>query len=109
LPLTFSTAEEHLDLIRQLEEPSMIAVVSISERFLAAARGLLAPLMGEDHSLREYLLPLDSATDFGTYRIVFCDSIASFQVKTQNAVRYRLVSLTTLEEISAAIQSQRTD
>src|SRR5712692_8693771 len=74
--LAFTSAEEHLDQLRRLREPSLIAVVSGSEAFLETAAGYLAPAVGRRHSLRKSLLPLRTLQDLGAVDIVFCDSIA---------------------------------
>lgn len=41
--LVYAQATEHIDLIRKLQNPSIIAVVSVSESLLRTARSLLAP------------------------------------------------------------------
>ncbi len=84
IPLTFSGAEEHLELIRKLREPSVIAVVSVSERFLITAKGLLSPVVGQRHTLQEYLMPLKGSTTLGAADVVFCDSIAHVELKSKN-------------------------
>ena len=106
LPVQFNAAVEHLELIKNLEEPSMIAVISISERFLAAARGLLSPLLGQNHTLREHLMPLEDSDALSVYKHVFCDSIVYHQIKAQNTVQYRLISPDTLEQISSIMKEQ---
>jgi len=54
--ITYSLADEHVASIRDLEDPSQIAVASISAYFLKTARGVLVPVIGRRHSLREYLV-----------------------------------------------------
>ena len=51
---TFSTVDEHIKTIHELQKPSTIAVVSISQVVLNSARGILAPVVGDRHTLREY-------------------------------------------------------
>ena len=51
IPIIFSDAEEQLEMIRQLREPSVIAVVSISSYFLDIARGVLGPVIGRRRDL----------------------------------------------------------
>ena len=43
----FSSAREFIEMIRLLSEPSLIALVSVSEVFLQTARGVLARIMQE--------------------------------------------------------------
>ena len=56
MPILYSEAQEQLELVRRLEKPSLIAVVSVSQFFLDMARGVLSPFVGRRHSMREYLL-----------------------------------------------------
>jgi DNA-binding transcriptional regulator YhcF (GntR family) len=56
ISITYSGADEHLDLIRSLKKPSIIAAVSVSESLLKTARSLFAPAMGRRHAFREFLL-----------------------------------------------------
>ena len=60
MSITFSPADEFVEMIRQFDQPSMIALVSISELFLRTARGLFAPVVGSRHTMREYFLPSES-------------------------------------------------
>src|SRR5579862_7718502 len=48
--LTFSSADEPLKAIHNLREPSVIAMVTVSEALLRTASGLLAPAVGRRHS-----------------------------------------------------------
>ena len=103
IPIVFSEADEHLEMIRQLREPSSIAVISISKFFLRTARGVLAPAIGQHHTTREYLLSGDSCNDLGAHDLAFCDSIARRRVKFPKLVHYRLVSASCLEQLSNAM------
>ncbi len=100
IPLTFSAATEYLELIGQLRKPSIIAVVSISERFITTARGLLSPLIGKQHVFQELLLSLDNPMDFKAYDLVYCDSFAFRYVKAPKKVQYRLVPPESLKSLS---------
>ena len=57
--ITYSSADEHLQAIRGLKTPSLVAVVSVSEYFLKMARSVLAPAVGRRHSMRCYLMAGD--------------------------------------------------
>ncbi len=46
IPIIYSPADQHVEMVRSLQRPSMIALVSISEYFLQTARGVLAPVAG---------------------------------------------------------------
>jgi DNA-binding transcriptional regulator YhcF (GntR family) len=107
IPIIYSDAEEHLEIIRQLRQPSLIAVVSISQPFLEIARGLLSPVVGRRHSLQGYLLTGESPRFRGAADIVFCDSIAPRVVRAQGkrakVVPYRLISPECLRQISSVM------
>ena len=56
VPISYSPADEYIAAIRNLSQPSVIGVVSVSALFLETATGLLAPAIGRRHSFREFLL-----------------------------------------------------
>ena len=77
IAVTFNKADDHIRRIRELRQPSTIAVVSASPRFLEVARGILAsghrdtsPAAGSAAAWRQVHLPPRAAD------LVFCDSIA---------------------------------
>src|SRR5262249_37167000 len=47
--IAYNPADDHIRSIRELRQPSTIAVVSASGRFLEVARGILAPAIGKRH------------------------------------------------------------
>ncbi len=102
--LTFSTAKEIVETVRSLREPSIIAIVSVSQQVLKTARGLLAPAVGRRHTMREYFWPTDSPSNLRAADLVLCDSITRRHVKAAKVVHYRLVSPATMESLSDAIK-----
>ncbi len=104
--LTLSAADRHVALVRELREPSAIAVVSISKFFLKTARGLLAPAIGQRHTLREYLLPSEKPRTLRPFSVVFCDSITCRQLKGPNIVHYRLISTKSIEGLMNAMKPE---
>ena len=107
ISITFSALDEHVKMIRQLRKPSTIAVVSISEAVLQTARGVLAPVVGQRHTIREYLLPAQSLGGLLATDLVLCDLIARRRVKARKLVQYRLVSPQCLKQLSSAINATR--
>ena len=105
IPLVYDDADKYLEQVRALQEPSLIAVVSVSERFLRTAISLLAPVVGQRHTLQKFSLPLPTPNAMAAADLVFCDSIASRQVKAAKLVHYRLISPACLEQISNAMKS----
>ncbi len=83
--LTICEPKEHVQMIRQLDKPSLIAVVSVSKLFLERARGFLAPFVGESHFFREYWWPKENPS-FAANDVVLCDSVAMKQIKARGKV-----------------------
>lgn len=105
LSIAFSSADEHVERIRQLQQPSVVAVVSISASLLRTARSLLAPALGRQHTLCELLLPLESPQVLGSADVIFCDSVAIKQVRSPKAVHYRVIAPDSLAYLSSAVAS----
>ena len=102
VPVKYASADEHLRFIRNLREPSTIAIVSVSSVFLAVARSLLAPAVGRRHSLREILLPEENAAISRSADVIFCDSVAKRSFRSTKAIHYRLLTAESLQYISTA-------
>jgi DNA-binding transcriptional regulator YhcF (GntR family) len=105
VPVAFCIADEHVERIRKLSQPSVIAVVSVSRAFLTAARSLLASPIGRRHTLAEYLLPLENPRVLRAADLVFCDSLACRSVKFYGSVHYRLVSPASMQYLSNAFKA----
>ena len=103
--VTYSLADHQLRRIRELRESSVIALVSVSEVFLKTARGLLAPILENRHTLSEFLWPLKRLSDLRAADLVFCDSIAFEHVKHSRRVLYHLIAQSSLEYIATAMES----
>jgi GntR family transcriptional regulator len=108
IALAFSNAEEQLALVRKRHEPSVIALVSVSKVFLSTARGLLAPALGERHSLVEHLLPLKDGASLRGADIVLCDSLAYARVKSKQCIAYRLIDRQSMEYLMGAMAAYQT-
>jgi len=105
--ITYSGVDHHLDLIRKLKKPSVIAAVSISESLLRAARGSFAPAIGRRHSFQEFLLPQNKRMDLPGVDVAFCDSVAMSAVNCRRKIHYRLVAPDCIEFLAAAIEPAR--
>ncbi len=109
IALVFSNAAEYLDRIRKLREPSVVAVASVSPAFLAAAHSLLAPAMGERHSLVECLAsPEDidpAGSRIGAADLVLCDAVAWALMQGGKSVLYRLIDSASLHYLTAAMEA----
>ncbi len=105
IPVTFCIADEHVERIRKLEQPSVIALVSVSRAVLNTALSVFAPAVGRRHTLAEYLLPLENPAVLRAADLVFCDSIARQSVKARNRIHYRLVEPASLEYLSSATKA----
>ena len=105
IPLAFSAADEHLEVLRKLDQPSVIAVVSVSAVFLQTARSLLAPALGRRHVMRDFCFPLDDPKAVRAADLVFVDSIARPRVKHSKLLEYRLIAPASLEYLRTAMKS----
>ncbi len=102
--LKFADADEHVELIRNLTQPSMIAMASVSPALLKTARSLLAPVLGRRHTFKEFLLPSKGRADLGGMDIAFCDSLALPLVRSNNKIHYRLVAPSCLDDLAAVFE-----
>lgn len=105
LPITYSPASEHIDVIRRLNSASVIAVVSISESLLKTARGLFAPLVGTQHTFKEFLLQKRREINLGGVDVVFCDTLAKSLLKHRRSIHYRLVADDCIRELASVVGS----
>ena len=107
VPITYSHADEHVALVRNLDRSSLIAVASISEYFLQTARGVLAPVVGSRHSMREYLLVGKEPQHIGKPDILFCDAMVyrlmRARKKRMNVVPYELISADCLAHVASVL------
>jgi len=101
--LTFSTADQLLEVIRTLREPSVIAMVSVSEALLRTANGLLAPAAGRRHVYREFLLSRGTKVDLGAVDVAFCDSVAVSVATRARKVHYQLLQPRCLEYLATTV------
>ena len=101
--LVYGEAAEHLNLIRKLQKPSIVAVVSVSPSLLRTARGLLAPAIGRKHTLNEVLVTKDEPVKLGTVDLAFCDSITVSVVRSRRKVHYRLIASASLEHLKSSL------
>jgi hypothetical protein len=94
---------EHIERIRQLQRPSVIALVSVSKLFLERATGVISPLLGNVHCLNEHLLPVDGRLSLNGADLVFCDSVAISMIQARKIHRYRVVSPQSLEYLKRVL------
>jgi hypothetical protein len=103
--IRYNPADEYIRSIRELRQPSTIAVVSASSRFLEVARSILAPAIGKRHQLHEVLLPGANPPSSRAADIIFCDSIAKRSLRLAKVSHYRLIAPASLDAIAAAMKS----
>jgi GntR family transcriptional regulator len=104
--IEYSSASDHLADIRGLQVPSNIAVVSVSESLLKTARGLMAPLIGREHTFQDLLLSTDQVADMRGADLVYCDSVTLSLVSSNRKVHYQLVSDDCLKELSMLLSPE---
>jgi len=105
LPLAFRAADEQVEMIRRRREPSMFAVVSVSEGFLQTASRILATAAGRRHVLQQFLLPLPDPKALRAVDVVFADSIAVREVKHPHVVPYRVIAPESLAYLASALRA----
>jgi DNA-binding transcriptional regulator YhcF (GntR family) len=105
VPLAFSAADEQLEILRKLKQPSIVAVVSVSGVFLKTARSLLVPALGQCHTLCEFSFPLEDPTALRAVDVVFADSIVRGRVKHSNVIQYQLIRPSSLEYLVTTLKS----
>jgi len=107
IPILYSPAETHIELVRTLTRPSIVAVASVSDHFLMVARGLLGPILKTRHTLVDCLVADDETTLIPTADILFCDVIVSARLDARkprkNRIRYPLIAPECLNQIASAI------
>jgi GntR family transcriptional regulator len=103
--IVYSRASEQVDLIRKLQNPSIVAVVSGSESLLKTARSILAPELGNRHTLNEVLVAQDIPISVAAADLVFCDSITISIVRSRRKVHYQLIAADCLEHIAASLSA----
>jgi GntR family transcriptional regulator len=101
--LTFSNADELLEAIHSLREPSVIAMVSVSEALLRTAHGLLAPAVGRRHSYQEFLVSRKGKIDLRAVDVALCDSLAMPVVAGTRKVHYKLLQPQCLEYLATTV------
>jgi DNA-binding transcriptional regulator YhcF (GntR family) len=106
--LIFSTADEHLKLIRNLKQASVVAVVSVSKTFLKTAHSLLAESLEKRHVFRKVLMRPKEHPDLTGVDLVFCDSVAIDTVRSRRKVHYRMLAERCLTEIAALAKLSET-
>src|SRR5262249_30213211 len=56
IPLTYTSGDRHLALVRNLRQPSAVGLLSVSPAILKTASGLLSPEIGTRHSFHLFLM-----------------------------------------------------
>ena len=103
IPIVYAGADEQIDRLRRLREPSIITVASVSQTLLRTARSLLAPAIGRKHTLHELLLSKRAPVDLGGVDLAICDTIAFPIVLCSHKIHYRLVSEECLDLVAASL------
>jgi GntR family transcriptional regulator len=105
VPLEFGTPDHLIGEVGRLSEPSVIAIVSVSKVCLRAAAGLLAPAICDQHSMVEYLWPLQDSGALNGADLVLCDSLVRAEVTSKRCVAYQLIDEHSIRYLGAAMES----
>lgn len=104
--VAYRHADEHVDAVNKLQNPSIVAVASVSKSLLKTARSLLAPAVGRRHVFQEFLLSVGDRIELKSVDLVFCDSVTLSAVSCHNKVHYRLVASDCLEHLDASLSTE---
>lgn len=106
VPITYSSADPHLESMGRLTTPSVIAVVSVSAYFIQMACGVLQTIDG-GHTTQSYLLKNPRAKWDRSADVVVCDAISCDAVQSSGKPRivltYKLISDDCIDVIAAAM------
>lgn len=102
--IVYAPAAGHIARLRALQNPSIVAVASVSESLLRTARGLLAPAVGTKHTFNEVLVAQGKSVSLGSVDLAFCDTVTYPKVRSRNKVLYRLITEDCLEDIAASLR-----
>jgi GntR family transcriptional regulator len=105
VPLNFAPPDYLVTEVGKLSGPSIIAVVSASDLCLRAAAGLLAPAIGEKHSLVQFLWPLENSNDLDGADLLLCDSLVAREIRKKRCVSYKLIDPESIHHLGAAMIS----
>jgi DNA-binding transcriptional regulator YhcF (GntR family) len=105
--IVYTAADEHVERVRRLTQPSSIALVSVSPFFLEMGRAVLAPVVGGRHALEEHLLAGDDAELPGEADLFFCDSVTHRLLRPRfpraEIVHHQAIAAACLDEIEASV------
>jgi GntR family transcriptional regulator len=104
VPISYSGADEHINLIRDLKNPSIVAAVSVSESVLKTARSLFAPVIRRKHTFRAVLWSHKGRIDLRGVDLAFCDSVAISAVNCRHKVHYQLLGADCLEHLATTVE-----
>jgi GntR family transcriptional regulator len=104
VPIIYSGATEHINLVRKLKKPSIVAAASISESVLKTARSVFAPAIGRKHIFREVLVPQTGCVKLSGIDVAFCDSVAISAVGAPQKVHYQLLDPSCLDHLSTTVK-----
>jgi hypothetical protein len=105
VPIVFCNGDELIQMLHKLRDPSVIAVVSVSQYILRVAQGFLAPAIARRHTLTTYLFPFEDPKALNGADVIICDSIAMREVKGPKRFHYRLSAPASIQYLSSAMQS----
>jgi GntR family transcriptional regulator len=101
--VVYSLAAEHVHLINQLQNPSIISLVSVSEGLLRTARSIFAPAIKKRHVLNEVLVTETVAPSLGDSDLAFCDTITIAMVRARQKIHYQLIARDCLSDLTASL------
>jgi len=105
--LRYNSTSDVTELILQLSRPSVIGLVSVSQYVLDFARLVFAPVLGNRHSIAEYLLNEGEPLSVGCADLIVCDSLVHSRLSARDqkkVIPYRIVSKDCVENIQSMMR-----
>ncbi|HEY4354493.1 MAG TPA: GntR family transcriptional regulator [Acidobacteriaceae bacterium] len=104
--VVYSLAADHVEQINQLQDPSIISLVSISESLLRTAKSIFAPAIGKKHVLHEVLVEGKSKLALSESDLVFCDTATLNMVRARRRIHYQLIATDCLSDLTATLNAK---
>jgi len=107
VPALYTDATSYLEFVGRLQNPSIIALLSISEAFLKIARGVLGPVTSGRHSLIERQVAETGPLPVPAADVIFCDAVTARRLGkrkgSQKVFPYPLLAQECLDKVRTAI------
>ena len=106
MEVVYSLAAEHVNLINQLQNPSIISIASSSESLLRTAKSIFASAIKRRHVLHEVLVKDKAKLSLVDSDLIFCDTVTIGMVRARNKVHYQLIAQDCFSDLTASLNPE---